>query len=108
MSDVVDDLGVPYFPEGGSYQQFIEQHLLSNQPCLFGEWATRNWGARKDWVLKDGLPNLDYFRNEFGTPETTTAKTRAKPDFSFSAQVIQKCLWPTVLSASSSPILKQR
>ena len=56
-----------YFPEGGSYQEFIEDHLLKNEPCLFGEWATRSWGAKSRWVNKENdSPNFKYLSEEFG------------------------------------------
>lgn len=58
--------GVYLFPEGGSYQEFIEHCLLQNEPCLLGDWATRSWGARTTWAMKDGSPNFTYLRKEFG------------------------------------------
>lgn len=58
--------GLCYFPEGGSYRAFIEGHLLKNEPCLFGEWATRSWGARSKWVMQDGSPNFAHLSKEFG------------------------------------------
>ena len=63
---VVERVGVQYFPEGGTYQQFIEQHLLKNEPCMFGEWSTRGWAARTLWVMPDGSPNFSYLAKEFG------------------------------------------
>ncbi len=58
--------GVLYFPEGGTYKQFIEHHLLKNEPCMFGEWVTKSWGSRTHWVREDGSPNFTYLAREFG------------------------------------------
>ena len=55
-----------HFPEEGSYQEFIEKCLLKNEPCLFGKWATSNWGARKRWVRSDGTPNFTSLVEQFG------------------------------------------
>ena len=54
------------FPSDGSYQAFIEQHLMKNEPCLLGEWATGSWGARRKWVKEDGSPNFSYLSKEYG------------------------------------------
>ena len=59
--------GVHYFPEGGTYQQFIEQHLLGNEPCMFGEWVSKRWAARTHWVMQDGSPNFNYLAKQYGT-----------------------------------------
>ena len=56
-----------YFPEEGSIAEFVGAHLLLNEPCLFGERATRGWGARVNWVKEDGSPNFDYLAKQFGS-----------------------------------------
>lgn len=53
-------------PPDESYQTFIEQYLMKNEPCLLGEWATRSWGARKKWVNEDGSPNFSYLCEKYG------------------------------------------
>lgn len=58
--------GIQCFPEEGSNAEFLESHLLPNKPCLFGDYATRGWGARINWVKQDGTPNFDYLAKEFG------------------------------------------
>ena len=55
------------FPDLGTVAEFVEGHLLPNEPCLFEEQATRDWGARINWVKQDGTPNFDYLNTEFGT-----------------------------------------
>ena len=56
-----------YFPRNGSCTEFIDRHLLPNEPCIFGEWVTKSWGARRLWVNKDGTPNLTYLSYKYGT-----------------------------------------
>lgn len=55
-----------YFPQEGTCEEFIQCYLLRNEPCVFGEWATKSWKARKLWVKEDGTPNFDYLISEFG------------------------------------------
>lgn len=57
---------VAYFPTGGTYQEFVEQCLLKNKPCLLGDWATRSWGAREKWIKQDGSPNFTYLCENYG------------------------------------------
>lgn len=53
-------------PEAGTYLMFVEEHLLKNEPCIFGESVTKNWKARRLWLGEGGRPDFDYLLKEFG------------------------------------------
>ena len=58
---------VPRFPEYGTFVTFVEDYLLLNKPCLFGESFTADWKARRRWRnAEEDSPNLDYLEKEFG------------------------------------------
>ena len=46
---------------------FVEEFLLKNEPCIFGESVTKNWKARRLWLGEGGRPDFDYLIKEFGT-----------------------------------------
>ena len=48
-----------------SYDIFLRDYLLPNRACVFGSWVTENWKSRDMWV-KDGTPDLNHLRREFG------------------------------------------
>lgn len=53
--------------EAGTYLMFVEEHLLKNELCIFGESVTKNWKARRLWLREGGRPDFDYLLKEFGT-----------------------------------------
>ena len=53
-------------PEGGNCLMFVEEFLLENEPCIFGESVTKNWKARRLWLGKGGRPDFEYLMKEFG------------------------------------------
>ena len=57
---------VTKFPKEGSFEYFVEDFLLKNRPCLFVEWFTSQWRARRLWVDQHGQPNLHYLRQRYG------------------------------------------
>ena len=48
-----------------SYNEFVENYLSKNCPCLFDENFTRNWRSRKEWITQ-GKPNFDFLKEAFG------------------------------------------
>lgn len=54
------------FPKDGSVKEFMEHHLMKNEPCLFEESVTRQWKARQLWVTKGGTPDFNYLSEHFG------------------------------------------
>ncbi|KAH9498586.1 JmjC domain-containing protein 4 [Bulinus truncatus] len=51
------------------YEYFFQDIFLKNQLCIIGPSATMNWASRKDWVLEDGSPDLNFLLENYG--ETT-------------------------------------
>lgn len=47
-----------------TYQQFFENNLIKNTPCVIKN-ATNNWIASRDW-LKTGVSNTDYLEKKYG------------------------------------------
>lgn len=70
----VNSDSVRRFPDRGNFLTFVEEFLLRNEPCLFGEEATRGWRARALWQ-KEGRPDLDYLAREFGTQKYAVLPT---------------------------------
>lgn len=55
------------FPECETFVTFVEDYLLPNKPCVFGESFTSEWKARQRWRnAEEDIPNLDYLEKEFG------------------------------------------
>ncbi|KAL7294061.1 hypothetical protein TKK_0012099 [Trichogramma kaykai] len=48
-----------------SYNEFFENFLLPNKPCVFDAQITTNWPSRNDWKNNDE-PNFDYLKLQFG------------------------------------------
>ena len=45
-----------------SYEQFLENYLIPNRPCLFCPKSTEIWTSRNEWVCEfDGSPNFGFF-----------------------------------------------
>ena len=45
-----------------SYENFFQNHLIPNRPCLFGPKSTEMWASRCEWVCEfDGSPNFGFF-----------------------------------------------
>jgi len=54
------------FPESGTFLMFVEEFLLKNEPCIFGESVTMEWKARRLWQGEGGRPDIEYLLKEFG------------------------------------------
>lgn len=48
------------------YDFFFRHFMVKNKPCVFSNFLTSNWSARKDWITEEGLPNTVYFAQQFG------------------------------------------
>ena len=57
---------IQIFPRDGSVEDFVEEFLLKNLPCLFDASFTDHWRSRQLWVDAQGQPNLDYLSKEYG------------------------------------------
>lgn len=85
----VKEPSVAYYHDPPSYQQFLAEHLLKNEPALIGPSLTAAWKARKEWILpvegrwadgppSDGpdpttQPNFELLAQEFGNAEVQVA-----------------------------------
>ena len=49
-----------------NYSTFFQCFMAANKPCIFNSSLTANWNARSSWVMKNGTPNVDFFRSEYG------------------------------------------
>ena len=49
-----------------SYDNFFNNHLLPNSPCLLDGCFTKDWRARIEWVNSKGTPDLEYLTENFG------------------------------------------
>jgi len=48
-----------------SYEEFYQQYLVLNKPCILRNFLQYNtWAASTDWV-KDGKPDLEFFARHF-------------------------------------------
>ncbi|KAF4520585.1 hypothetical protein B566_EDAN005996, partial [Ephemera danica] len=66
--------GVPIVKKDISYEEFFEQFLVGNQPCIFESDFTSHWKSRKEWVLQDsGMPNFEFLSNTFGSAKVPVA-----------------------------------
>ncbi|KAI8991079.1 hypothetical protein BDF20DRAFT_842532 [Mycotypha africana] len=87
ISNVDDDLHIPYYEVPPTYEEFLENHLIPNKPCIIGPAFIDNWKARKEWIVPvDNLdevaenirpkykPNYQYMRKHFGSAESQVAK----------------------------------
>ncbi len=77
------------FPECGSFLAFVEDFLLRNEPCLFGEKATQGWKARALWQ-NEGRPDLDYLTQEFGNKLIICTTPHADCAFIREVRLIQR------------------
>ncbi|KAI8582534.1 hypothetical protein K450DRAFT_170813 [Umbelopsis ramanniana AG] len=51
MSDrKLDAVDITYYAEPPSYQHFLAEHLLKNEPALIGPALTASWRARTEWA----------------------------------------------------------
>lgn len=53
---------VNYF--NGSYDEFFNEHLLSNTPCIILN-ATKHWECSSSWI-KNNKPDIDYLNSKYG------------------------------------------
>lgn len=53
---------ISYFD--GSYEEFFQQFLLTNTPCIIPN-AAKYWKCSSLWV-KDDKPNIDYLNSIYG------------------------------------------
>lgn len=38
-----------------TYNEFFVKYIFGNQPCIIGEWITKDWRAISDWVVTDSM-----------------------------------------------------
>ncbi|KAI8885983.1 Clavaminate synthase-like protein [Backusella circina FSU 941] len=78
-----DNVEIPYYEEPPSYQSFLEKHLKPNIPALIGPALTKEWKARKEWVVANDTqdeqsprykPNYDYLRQKYGATKVQVAR----------------------------------
>jgi hypothetical protein len=78
-----DISAIPYYEEPPSYQTFLEKHLKPNIPALIGPALTKEWKARKEWVVANDTqdeqsprykPNYDYLRQKYGNTKVQVAR----------------------------------
>ncbi|XP_030531428.2 2-oxoglutarate and iron-dependent oxygenase JMJD4 [Rhodamnia argentea] len=55
-----------------TYQEFVERYLRKNQPVVL-TGLMDDWRACKDWVTRDGRPNLPFFAAHFGKSRVQVA-----------------------------------
>jgi hypothetical protein len=48
-----------------TYNEFVENYLSKNLPCLLDERFTRNWKSRQEWICS-GKPCFEFLRKSFG------------------------------------------
>ncbi|RCH89735.1 hypothetical protein CU097_003477 [Rhizopus azygosporus] len=74
MNDIV------YYEAVPSYKEFLERHLVPNQPAMFGPALTKDWNARKEWVIPNEQamprfkPNYAYLKSRFGNTRVQVAE----------------------------------
>ncbi|XP_064112142.1 2-oxoglutarate and iron-dependent oxygenase JMJD4-like isoform X1 [Macrobrachium nipponense] len=56
-----------------SYDDFFREFLEKNKPCVFSSEFTREWRARSDWVTPIGIPDVQYFVEQFGDADVPVA-----------------------------------
>lgn len=52
-------------PPSVDFLYFVQHFLYENRPCLLANEFVDTWKARMFWQ-KDGIPNIEYLRYEFG------------------------------------------
>jgi hypothetical protein len=54
-----DSSNITYYADPPSYQEFLDEHLIKNEPALIGPPLTTAWKARKEWIqpLRRQSPN---------------------------------------------------
>ncbi|XP_060064308.1 2-oxoglutarate and iron-dependent oxygenase JMJD4-like [Ylistrum balloti] len=61
-------------PADITYDDFFQQYLLQNRPCIFSSELTQGWFSRRDWVDKaTGKPDLTFLKEQFGDAVTPVA-----------------------------------
>ncbi|KAG0172973.1 JmjC domain-containing protein 4 [Apophysomyces sp. BC1015] len=48
---------IRYYDEPPNYEVFLRDHLIPNQPAIFGPALTAHWKARSEWVIPNNDPN---------------------------------------------------
>lgn len=78
-----DELEIPYYEIPPTYEEFLENHLIPNKPCIIGACFTRDWKANKEWivpVVHDSeqepkyKPNYMHLRKQYGTAQGQVAR----------------------------------
>ncbi|CAB3401573.1 unnamed protein product [Caenorhabditis bovis] len=57
---------VPRIPSTTPWLEILTDFGFPNKPFILESSATDEWPARKNWVLGDGSPNLQYFIDNYG------------------------------------------
>lgn len=57
-------------PPSVDFLYFVQHFLYENRPCLLAIEFVDAWKARMFWQ-KDGIPNMEYLRCEFGVSMCT-------------------------------------
>ncbi|KAI8369589.1 uncharacterized protein BYT42DRAFT_585019 [Radiomyces spectabilis] len=71
------------YEEPPSYEEFLHNHLLPNEPAIIGPALTAHWRARHDWVVPTDhvthelqprcKPNYAFLRQQFAAAKVTVA-----------------------------------
>nr|XP_039264175.1 2-oxoglutarate and iron-dependent oxygenase JMJD4-like [Styela clava] len=68
-----------------SYDDFFCKYLVSNRPCLFGNFVTRDWKSAVEWTSRktvnnytEVLPNFEYLKQHFGNAKVPVADCNKK------------------------------
>lgn len=75
---------IAYYETSLDYKDFLEKHLIPNQPALFGPKLTQDWKARKEWVVPHHdsspqfKPNYNYLRDHFGDAQVQIAQCHVR------------------------------
>ena len=52
---------IPRQSENLQYNEFFEQNLCENRPCILSSECTKSWNSTRDWRNADNTPNLNFF-----------------------------------------------
>ncbi|KAF7722222.1 JmjC domain-containing protein 4 [Apophysomyces ossiformis] len=81
---MLDEDTVRYYDEAPNYDTFLRDHLIPNEPALFGPALTALWKARSEWVVPNPehghadlcpryIPNFQALRERYGKARVQVA-----------------------------------